>query len=558
MTFSPSSLGLPPKFTSFRSYPGFDQWETAKEIASLFLQPNGKRFVFLHAPPGCGKTVLCRTIRELLSGTSERFRDLTLTVTRNLQDQLQGDFSSLALVRGRANYHCSEFSSTCDVPAKLEQQCPRERSLAGFAPSCPYRIAVDDAFRSTSVNSNYSLWLSLFRYGDPLALGAFDFLVCDEAHNLLTLLTDFASVVLDRRDIAELLPDAIDDVPSPDAIETDEWIEWAAQSLTYAANELEECDSSSIKRKARLKELFRSMTLLKNLSHDSGDSGNSISSHNTFARENWKIDNREFDPTYSRTKISPVWLGRLAEDLLFRSIPRVLLCSGSLTPDVPSTLGLSEDDYHWIEVSSAFPARNRPFVYLNMTPTLKLAHSNSAGERTVLVNRVDQIVRIWCVENHYKGLILTSSYEWNDLISNNTRYPDYLVTHGRGQGQHALRIFRERDLAFLSTPTAWEGIDLAHERYGWIILLKIPYMDSRSPIIQARKKSNGRWAQNQIANRILQGAMRMARSEHKKSVVFVLDWHWTHFSKQAYFPLYFKQSFRKMDHVPTPQELGFR
>lgn len=547
MTFSPASLGLPKKFSRFRSYPGFDQWETAKEIAGLFLQSDNlrKRFVFLHAPPGSGKTVLCRAVRELISGAAKPFRDLTLTVTRNLQDQLQEDFPSLALVRGRSNYQCSEFHGTCDLPAKLEQHCGKERPLVGFAPSCPYRIAVDRGFRSGSVNSNYSLWLSLFRYGDPLALGKFDFLVCDEAHNLLTLLTDFASLVIDRHEIAELLPDAARSIPEYQEVLTDLYVGWALENRIYCANMLDECDSGAVKRKARLKEIYRSISVLASLA----DSESALA--------NFKIDNREFDPSFSRTKISPVWPGKMAEEYLFRSIPRVLLCSGSLTPDTPSTLGLSESDYHWIEVSSAFPARNRPFVYLNMTPQLKMAHNLGQGERSVLVNRVDQIIRIWCVENRYKTLILTSSYEWNDLISSRTQHKNLLITHDRGKGQIALHQFKQSDLAFLCTPTAWEGIDLASEEYGCIILLKIPFMDSRSPIIQARKKSNSQWANNQIANRILQGAMRMARSENKKSVVFILDWHWTHFSKEAYFPMYFRTSFRKMDHVPAPQQLGF-
>lgn len=71
----PSDLGLPAKFAEFRSYPGFDQFQTA-----LGLATNPERFQILNAATGSGKSATYAAV-----GALRQARFLVLVSTKGLE-----------------------------------------------------------------------------------------------------------------------------------------------------------------------------------------------------------------------------------------------------------------------------------------------------------------------------------------------------------------------------------------------------------------------------------------------------------------------------------------
>lgn len=591
----PSSLGLPQKFESFRSYPGYDQWRTIKQIFTLFQR--GKRFVILNGPPGVGKSLiywvtqlLLQSVHpspssyslpnasSLLSGSSPAassssplrptHRSLFLTGSRVLQSQLSNDFSSLAIVKGRSNYACYEYNGTCDLPAVSESRCSLERPPDGGTISCPYRLAINEAYDNDTCNGNYAFWMSLARYGDPNSIGQFDFLVGDEAHNILDILADFCAIEFSLSYVQSIIGnmDGSDDVnvpvPKQSELNIAVWSRWASSILSIITRRLSSIPKSDRWQRAKLTKLRTSLSQLAAMSDD------------TKELSRWAIDNRTPLPSSSsiRTrdrnskpdrmvKISPIWPGRFAEQYLFRNIPHILLCSASISPQLLTDLDIPPDQSEYIEVTSAFPSKNRPVVYLNMIPQLKVQHDISEGERIVLSRRIDQIIKVWGKDARLKGIIHSNSYEWTEWICRNSRYKDegLIITHGRGKAREAVEKFKRAKSGVLISPAIWEGHDFIGELCEWAVLLKIPWLDSRSPIIAARKKQRKGYADSLIASKILQGSMRHIRSEKDRGPFFILDWHWSHFRKtgkeKRYFPVYFSNAFKEYDHVPTPEEL---
>lgn len=530
----PAALDLPAKFSEFRSYPGFSQWELSKQTALAF---RSHRFVLWHIPPGAGKTLMAATVQKLLPspapGIDREPRMLYLTPSRGLQDQLDNEFDTVKVVKGRSNYYCPEFRGGCDLPALTDSRCSIEYPGNNQIPRCPYRTAISDANESLTPCGNYAFWFSLAKYGDPDALGPIDLLVCDEAHSILDTLTSFASLVLSPEDARAYLG-----LQLPRFKTCREWSEWARSLLDRGtvARAADKIDSRTPpKIKAKIQNLVKAITTLGTIG---------VGSESLY--DQWIPDTRELD-----IKISPLWPGSLTEALLFRDIPRVLLCSGTLTPDILTDLGIDKADATFIEVGSSCPPVNRPVIYLNSHPEIRVEYSMTAGEKRAIVKKIDSIIDVW---HDYHGLILPTSYDWCETIMNETRYPDLFIYPERGKVAAAIEKFKAQSSGILLSPALWEGYDFPDAM--WAIFPKIPFIP-KNPLLDARKKSRKGFANKLIAAKLLQGSMRHIRSHTAKGVTFILDWHWTHFQNSgAYFPSYYRAAWRVRDTILTPKELG--
>lgn len=524
----PISLGLPSKFESFRSYPGFSQWDLAKQTALAF---RSHRVVLWHIPPGAGKTLMAATVQKLIPSPSPGIdpRMLYLTPSRGLQDQLDNEFPYVKVVKGRSNYYCPEFRGGCDLPALTDSRCSIEYPGNNQISRCAYRSAISSANASPTPCGNYAFWFSLAKYGDPDALGPIDLLVCDEAHSILDTITSFASLILSPEDARSLLG-----IQLPRFKTSAEWAEWARTiALKPATAALRSIDSQTApKTKVKIQTLgnaIGTLALLKDKDHD-----------------DWVPDTRELD-----IKISPRWPGSLTEKLLMRDIPRILLCSGTVTPELLTDLGIDKSDAMFIEVESACPPAHRPVIYLNSHPEIKVEYSMTAGEKRAIVKKIDSIIDVW---QDYPGLILPTSYDWCETIINETRYPDLFIYPERGKVAQAIDLYRSQSSGILLSPALWEGYDFPDAM--WAIFPKIPFIP-KNPLLDARKKSRKGFANKLIAAKLLQGSMRHIRSHTARGVTFILDWHWTHFQNSgAYFPSYYRSAWRVRDTILTPKELG--
>lgn len=527
----PEALGLPKKFSEFRSYPGFSQWDLCKQTALAF---RSHRVVLWHIPPGAGKTLMAATLQKLIPSPSPGVdpRMLYLTPSRGLQDQLDNEFDSVKVVKGRSNYYCPEFRGGCDLPALSDSRCSIEHPGNNQVSRCPYRLAIANGAAAPTPCPNYAMWLSLAKYGDPDALGPIDLLVCDEAHAILDTLTEFSTLHLDPEFIRHSLG-----IQTPRYKTADEWSTWARTIALSPVSKLAlSIDSRTPpKLKAKITALQNAIQTLARLT--------------TAEHDQWIPDTRELV-----VKISPLWPGKLTEALLFRSIPRILLCSGTLTPDILTDLGIDREQAHFIEVGSACPPAHRPVIYLNSHPEIRVEYSMTAGEKRAIVKKIDAITDIW---QEYPALILPTSYEWVDVIMNETRFPDLYIVPERGKVAAAIDLYRDRcqsqSSGILLSPALWEGYDFPDAM--WAIFPKIPFIP-KNPLLDARKKSRKGFANKLIAAKLLQGSMRHIRSHAAKGVTFILDWHWTHFQNSgAYFPSYYRAAWRVSDRILTPNEL---
>lgn len=538
----PIDIGLPSKFREFRSYPGFSQWDIASQLAS-----SDKRFSGLAAPTGTGKSLLAFTTSQLL----DTGRTLYLTTGKNLQSQLVSDFSgsdngiNLYSLVGHSAHKCTNpsFDAHGEI---LDIECSERNG------DCPYWASIETSLLHSNITTNYANWISIAKANDPQRFGKFDLLICDEAHNLETLLCDLLSIRIYPRSVFDLIG-----ITTPTGITSGSiitWISWAKENITRAISTLDtskredrQYSSRESTRTKRLRKLCQNLITIADIQCD------------------WVVEKAQSgfgqSAQVSSFTLTPVFAADYAEEWLFRGIPRIILSSATITEDDFYYLGIkpklpvsdSEIDkqYDFHDIESGFDAAKRPFIYW---PTTNIDYQMVDGQLIQVCRRIDQIIESR-QRLGWNGIIHSISYKYASLLSEHCESD--IMTHTSRDAQSTIRAFLDTEsrpnVAVLASPVIGEGIDFANDLARYQIIFKVPSIDSRNPLIAARKKRDSRYANYLRAKSILQYTGRVCRSERDFGETFILDRHWGNWMMNAVeWPRYFKKSWRRVSMLPEP------
>lgn len=520
----PADLGLPPHLTSFRSYPGFDQYQTAKTLAN-----STRRVRILNAATGSGKSVTYSAAAALLHSTGSSSRHLVLVGTKDLQHQLHSDRLVKALVYSHRNYPCASHIPADDGDDP-EFTCAVPRSR------CGYVYDIDLANRSNSVVTNYAFWMSLARFSDPNHwLGEFDLLVLDEAHNAPDLLSRALTIELTPNRLHTVFVRGVPELPEFTSIE--EWEDWTRHVL-FLANDAQG-DQTTPRERRRWEHLVHDLERLL------------VATGPRTAEERWVVCPFDERPYGGKgVRFAPRWGTGYAEQLLFRGIPHIIMTSASVTKFHADCLGVKEGDREYWEVPSPFDRRKRPVVYL---PTVAVDYRMSAGAKWKLVRRVDEIIEAAIDQGAGCGVIHTGSYERNREIVSGSRFAPLIITHGRNSREYQAAIGRYKEMALggkfavIASPRMQEGVDLKDRLGRWQVIVKMPSPDSRDPLTKARMEDPG-YRDMVVAEKFKQMVGRLVRGMGDWGVTFVLDDHWgKHMSWQLEFQEWFRAAFVGLD-----------
>lgn len=517
---SPSDLSLPSKFLSYRD---------GQDSTILSILSSSFRFSLLSAPPGSGKSLVYASIAKLF-----HCRTLIIVGTKPHEDQLLRDFSSAGVVgiRGHSNYSCADTDFD-DLGELIDLECHARKT----GQDCLYHdIAVPLCLGSDIVVTNLAHWVQLQKSDSPDRLGKFGLIVIDEAHSTPDLLVDLLSIKLYQRYIKSSLKI---DLPALDS-SVSSWVEWARHALEICRESFKEIRDSdrSDGYKGPSKEQLRLLKLGKDL-------GRIVS----IPQDGVKWVSQKTDRGVG-IQLSPVWAGPYAEQYLYRGIPRVLLCSGTLSPLITRYLGIPESDHDWIEMDSKFSPKRRPFIYV---PTTSVSYKMGEGDLRQLVNKINQVVE---GRLDRKGIIHSVSYDYAERIAALFKYPDLLITHGRGGLQRALDRFLSDDPpSVIISPSLNQGFDFPDDLARYQIIIKVPFPDRRNPLTKARCQEDKGYGDYLVANYLMQTYGRLMRSVDDWGETFIFDTHWRFFRKYQGFPMYVRRAFVESNRVPEALEL---
>jgi ATP-dependent DNA helicase DinG len=539
----PSELGLPPKFTAYR---------TGQYDAIVDLACSDKRFLLASIPTGGGKSPIYISVAQLLEA-----RTLVLTANRALQEQLKQDFGAMRMedIRGQSNYKCKALDrgGELELLGRPGQNCDEGPCHVGAACSlknrgCLYFDQVRIASKAPLVVSNYAYWLTMGRWSFEEKIGEFDFLVCDEAHRIPDILAEFCAIRLDRFEVRLLLGMELPPIDEG----TEIWMEWAQHALkecklVYEATKGQFANPHNPDRRGtsnrlkRIKAIGRQLADLAKASSvwRRGEPG-APSVWMPGAQTDWVMQ-----PTEHGVQFLPIWAHAYAEEYLFRAIPKILLTSATLQPAIARYLGIPKEKYEYREYDSTFDPNRRPIMWI---PTTGVSAKITTGQRRILYNRMDAIIG---ARLDRKGIVMPRSYDRMDEVTDASRHTDIMISHGRRHTREAVLDYKMSDAPrVLVSPAIDEGFDFPDDECRYIIIIKVPFIDHRDTLMQARHRSDNKYMNYLVSQTLIQQAGRGWRSEKDWCEVFILDdnimWFWAAGRKQNLWPGYFRKSYRKL------------
>lgn len=575
----PSELGFPEKFIEYR--PG--QLEVAEEIAS-----SSRRYSLLSAPPGAGKSLIYLTIARLLGQrkvgewerTSQdpqgavsppRFRTLILVGTKQLQAQLVKDFAAMGLVeiKGAGNYEClavrrgGELEDlgpigggwvSCDEgPCRDGVEC----DLKGDG--CLYYDQQRTARASDFVVANFAYWLSMSAYSSPeQALGSFDLVVVDEAHGVHDWLTGFCAAEFTGADLG-VVPDMPAFPSGPKRMSVEVWGRWAEK-----AGWLVDWELATLKNQMREvreqggevdRETLKEHRTLNGLSNRLAVARKAASDEST----RWVVERqRGRGPRSDRWVISPVWCREFGPGLLFRSIPRCLLVSATLTHATADLLGIADGEYSWHEGGEGFSKERRPVIWVSHYQDQKFPRIQYNTGREDLDIYYDAMAELLLARGDRKGIIHSRSYQRAGQIGNalKMRGVDGLVVVEKGFDLRAARgRFGLKTRGTLISAGLEEGVDLPYDDCRFVIIAKTPFIDTRPPLMRARVEEDKSYGHALAMEAVIQMSGRGMRAADDACEIVVMDGHFGWFYKKVEWPRWFGVAIRVSRGLPEPMNL---
>jgi len=523
---TPKDLGLPEKFKEWRR----GQFEAAKQIAE-----SSKRFFFLQAPTGSGKSLIGATVQRL-----KRERMLYIVHTKQLEAQIKTDFPYAEVLMGRENYPClkGEGITALECTKKPERRrCERCSYQSWFCQSaverglncpcvdeCLYLLQKKKVLASEFAVLNMALFLTEANLVGEFS--GFPFAVLDECD-----LTESALMSFIELSIPAKIIEKFELKPPRRKTKEEAWLEVIEkQALPRIERRLAELKNAwepeDVREEEELKRLERRLK---------------------FALSEIPKGGWVYIEEGERWSFKPVWISRYAHHYIFRHGQKFLLMSATLINprQFARDLGIDYQDVEYHELPSLFPKERRPIYFM---PCANLTHKTKDEERPKVVEGLDSVLD---QHPHEKVLVHTHSYSLAEYVIRSSRHGRRMLNHdGRTRHEVLERFKSSQKPLVLISPSMERGVDLPQDQCRVVIILKVPYLDLGDKQTQTRlyaSKDGREWYISQTIRNIVQSAGRAMRSEDDWCKIYILDAQFERLLRESrgIFPKFFLEAIRK-------------
>jgi len=251
-------------------------------------------------------------------------------------------------------------------------------------------------------------------------------------------------------------------------------------------------------------------------------------------------------------RFAPLWPTDYSS-YLHEGVPKVLLMSALMSEKTAGLLGVPESDSEWVISPSYFPPGNTPVIYISSP---RVDHKAQEPDMRMWVYVIDQIIdrRL-----DRKGILFPVSYERRNLFLAQTRHRDICFAHSRDDLEEVVARFKAaQPPALLVSPSVTSGYSFDSSLCEYIVIGKVPWPDSRDPVVSARKEVDPEWAPFQAMETIVQQAGRGTRSPNDRCEILITDdnWRWFWPKYRHFSPEWFQHrvlSFRRDIPHPPPK-----
>jgi len=489
---------------------------------------NAAKYFILQLPTGVGKTHIGLALSQYNK------KNLYISSTNQLLTQYTSCNKDLVEMKGMAQYRCNIdsacncFMAPCKTNNKIKEQCIMEHN-------CEYYNQRDRFILSKMGLTNYAFAVAssgqgIFSENWAVCQGedrlSYDYIICDEAHNLENHLVNFASIKIDLNDLMQ-----------KNIIGDTYYIEKDNNNDTSWKSILNMCDSifadinkrlkylegkinsSDKKNKAEIKKLNNEYQYLVKLQFPI----KVLIEHPQI--EYWVY---EADIDANQFKITPINIDFVFKQYLETLGKKFIFMSATIGDyDVfIKSLGLNSNECKYYECDSPFNPKKSPVILLQR---LDLSYNNINNELDKCLKYVEAIA---LKHNDTNGIIHTGNYKIAKYIYDNSsatlqKRLVYKEKYDNVNNTELINI-HENNIkcginSVLLSPSLFEGVDLTDDLSRWQIIIKLPFASLGDKRIKHLASVFSSWYINDVIKKIIQACGRSTRHSEDYSRTYILD-----------------------------------
>jgi len=514
------------KFFPYKK-PRAQQVEAINKILNAFNQE--KKFFALEAGTGVGKSAIAATVAQYLihnCSPPEDFLDGSIFVTTQklLQDQYEKDFkrSGMKSIKSSRNYKCKykKFNTCSDgqTEIRLQEKGSSYWNVCTF--NCNYKLAKEDFIKSNLSVTNFPYLLTESNYSGKIKPR--QLLVVDEAHNVETELSKFIEISVTERFSQKVLKV---DLPHLDTQhQAFEWVKNVyypklSSYMKHVEDTLEKY--SSVKDK-----LNQFVSLTRQLQMMSSHHQRLKYFLNVYSKENWVFEFQKSSvQDLAKLSFKPIDVSLYAQKYLLRMGYLVLFMSATLIDSSKffEMIGVDSNEGESLSLSSPFPVKNRPILYVPIGRMTSKEIDNSLPLMAAAVRKI--------LEEHKtdKGIIHTHSYKIANYLKHKIKSRRLLVPNSNNRDEILKKHIESKKPTVLISPSMTEGVDLEGDSSRFQVVCKVPYPFLGDKLVKKRMNKWKWWYPFQTTKTIIQAVGRSVRSETDTAVTYILDADWERF-----------------------------
>jgi ATP-dependent DNA helicase DinG len=470
------------------------------------IQDN-KKFIIANMPVGTGKSYFGIMAAHWYNYNVKEIKIDVLTNSKLLQDQYNESFPEMKVIKGKDNYHCDTYNTSCARGADL---C---KATGNNCTNCPYTEAKHIWEIAKTGLCNYHVYFALGNASDRAA----NFLIIDECHQFEKTVCSLKTVFLNRfileglglspKESEELCNDALHDIPS----NTINWIKKVQNYLSSEKNKVLNFLKKST-NKLKLKQLGDISNLLTVL--------NDVLSSLEVSNNNWITETKTTDKGDIQILIKPIWGTPFLKEI-WENYDAVICMSGTIVnPDLfAAQMGFELDKCYYFEQDSPFPVESRPIKIIDV------GAMNYNNKHQIFEKQKVYLEKIIKKHKSEKGIIHTTTYELANKVMECFKGNSRIRTHksASDKDEVLLEHYNSKDPLVIVSPSMTTGVDFKDDLSRFQIILKVPYPFLGDSWIIARKDTQPSWYASEAASEIVQAYGRSIRSETDWANTYILD-----------------------------------
>ena len=533
------------------------QKETIVDIIYDWL--NNIDNIILDAPTGSGKSIVAIIVGGVLSEYFGK-RGYILISDLSLLEQYRNDIEMYlpewAVLKGQQTYTCIVNGLNFNVGVCKLKGCKSygeiKASFQDCAPYCEYIVEREKAISAPVTVCTYSFWLIQQNYVRPkfefegnaeaAPFGKRDFVICDEAHKLVSIVQNHFSPKFgkeDERKFGNIIDNSTEFKK--------EELKTKIKNLRLDIAREEDNSKLAVLLNQYLDILCQLLKMAEQIKIDIGRSVTDSDSGRMSKDERSLLYECEFiKDTHCKYDDYCNIIARIGSDYIvkndsagdgtitFNCINESYLLNRTFHNNcgkkmyMSATIGEADTfaknnafrQYKAIKLPIVFDYTNSPIYYV---PDFKMSYREKDTSLPRVVEMIEGILKIYPDK---RGIIQTGSYSFAKQLFEkiNPQYRNRLLLYEDSAGkQDNLDTYKFSTNKVLVGPSLIEGLSLNDDLCRFQIIMKVPYPSLTDKFIAAKQKFNPPWYSETASIAMLQGVGRGVRNEQDWCVTFILD-----------------------------------